>query len=636
VAGGRELRRLVVVLLALGCGREFPPGALQDAGPDEDGGGFEPTPPAPPEPPRMTPCPKGWREVTDPDSLDLVTCDPWPKGGPQDCAAVDEAHFPGEAGCRRVGTACPVGDWAEGIPAGASVLHVKAGAPAGGDGTRAAPFARIAEALVVADEGDTLALSKGTFDEAVVVREAVTLWGACVAETLVASSAPSESAATLSISGAGSTLRNLRVSGARWGVSVSANEEVSFLDAVVVHGASVLGVVVNAGGHLGALDLVVRDTQAASDGWFGHGLTVHGGARAELSTAVFERNRATGFLVGEVGTEVVATDVSIRDTQARGIDGLAGYGLELLDGARAELLRAAFERNRSMGIFVDDADTELVATDLSIRDTQARESDGGLGYGLAVSGGARAEFSRAVLERNRSLGMAIHDAGGEIVATDLVVRGTQARESDGDGGYGLQVSLGARAEVSRSAFERNRTLGLLLVHVGTALIASDLRVADTASRQADGDFGDGLQLQREATATLVRARIDRNHRFGVVAYDVRTVATLEDTVVEATAEVECFPARCDAAFGTGIGALDGALVTATRLRSSGNVLCGVQLAAGGEIDLHEGEVSGNLIGVNVQTEGFDLARLQDRVLYVDNERDLDSAILPVPLPVEAP
>ena len=50
------------------------------------------------------------------------------------------------------------------------------------------------------------------------------------------------------------------------------------------------------------------------------------------------------------------------------------------------------------------------------------------------------------------------------------------------------------------------------------------------------------------------------------------------------------------------------------------------------MDLHHGEVSGNLIGANVQTEDFELARLQDDVTYADNERDLDTALLPVPDP----
>ena len=59
-------------------------------------------------------------------------------------------------------------------------------------------------------------------------------------------------------------------------------------------------------------------------------------------------------------------------------------------------------------------------------------------------------------------------------------------------------------------------------------------------------------------------------------------------------------------------------------------LAGLLLARGGVADLADGRVSDNLIGVSVQTLDFDLGRLQNRVIYVDNERNLDAAVLPVP------
>ncbi len=45
-------------------------------------------------------------------------------------------------------------------------------------------------------------------------------------------------------------------------------------------------------------------------------------------------------------------------------------------------------------------------------------------------------------------------------------------------------------------------------------------------------------------------------------------------------------------------------------------------------------MSDNPIGANVQTEDFDIGRLQDRVAYRDNDRNLDAAALPVPEPLD--
>jgi len=61
-------------------------------------------------------------------------------------------------------------------------------------------------------------------------------------------------------------------------------------------------------------------------------------------------------------------------------------------------------------------------------------------------------------------------------------------------------------------------------------------------------------------------------------------------------------------------------------------LCGVQLASEGTIDLHDGVVSGNQVGANVQTAGFDVSRLGDNVVFRDNVTSLDSADLPLPTP----
>jgi hypothetical protein len=69
-----------------------------------------------------------------------------------------------------------------------------------------------------------------------------------------------------------------------------------------------------------------------------------------------------------------------------------------------------------------------------------------------------------------------------------------------------------------------------------------------------------------------------------------------------------------------------------RFRVRGSPLVGVQLALGGEVDLVEGEVVENVVGVNVQVPDYDLSRLTERVEYRDNETNLDAMSLPVPDP----
>jgi hypothetical protein len=119
---------------------------------------------------------------------------------------------------------------------------------------------------------------------------------------------------------------------------------------------------------------------------------------------------------------------------------------------------------------------------------------------------------------------------------------------------------------------------------------------------------------------------------------------LADVCVRDTLERACAATTCPGeGAGTGISVVAGAHVGVERFRIEGSALCGVQVAygldpetgsrsvLGGTMDLYDGEVAFNVVcGANVQTEGFDVNRLMDNVLFHDNGQNLDMSELPVP------
>jgi len=129
---------------------------------------------------------------------------------------------------------------------------------------------------------------------------------------------------------------------------------------------------------------------------------------------------------------------------------------------------------------------------------------------------------------------------------------------------------------------------------------------------------------------VTRALFERNREAAVVSYGAGTAVRLRDVQVLDTLERECAPG-C-AGSGSGLVALEGGSLEATGFEVRRSALAGIQLARGGTIDLHQGVVAENPVGANVQTEGFDVSRLQDAVVYRDNGRNLDSAMLFVPAP----
>ncbi|MBI2897994.1 MAG: right-handed parallel beta-helix repeat-containing protein [Deltaproteobacteria bacterium] len=573
------------LLLCSACSDPDLPGSGVDAGHREDASLWapdiaEPEPPAPPTPPtppdlpRITPCPDGWREKVDPDNVALVTCDPWPEGGRQDCAE-DEARFPGRPGCERIGPACPEGEWPAELPEDARVLYVRAGEPEGGDGTRERPFGWIADAVAAASDGDVIALSKGLFDEEARIDRAVTLLGACVLETRIAPSVAGGEPAALTLRAA-AAVRDLQVGGAQRGVDVSRTGDAAELHSVLVRDATEVGVTVSFRGRLRATDLVVSDTLARQgDGALGYGLNVGEGAEVTLNRTVLERNRTVGVRVADEGTALTASNLVVSDTLAQESDGAFGYGLAAQSGGEVTLDQAVLERNSAVGLTVGGEGTALTATDLVVSDTQSQESDVAGGLGLAAWGGAQVTLEGALLERNRTVGVRVADAGTALTARDVVVSHTLAQESDGDFGWGFEARGGGEVTLDRVVFDRNRALGVWIAEEDTTLVATDLVVSDTLAKDSDASGGYGLQASDGARVTLDRVAFERNQTAGVAVVGGRTVLTATDLVV-----VDTLAQESDALGGHGLEAWGGAEVTVDRAVFARNRAVG--LAVGGD------------------------------------------------------
>lgn len=145
--------------------------------------------PEPPEPPKLD-CPPGWAEATlRSDAPAIRLCDPRIDVPRLSCPP-GERRALGERECTAVGRACPTsGRYAEGVAG----LHVDPMAAAGGDGSLAAPFSTLPDALDVAAPGTTILLSIGThtssgytFDRLGTDAMPVTLRGACASQTTIA------------------------------------------------------------------------------------------------------------------------------------------------------------------------------------------------------------------------------------------------------------------------------------------------------------------------------------------------------------------------------------------------------------------------------------------------------------------
>jgi hypothetical protein len=400
------------------------------------------------------------------------------------------------------------------------------------------------------------------------------------------------------------------------------------LERVLVAGNHDLGLI--AAGATTRIELdqvVVRGTEPASDGLKGGGIVAFEGATIEGSSVLVEDNHDVGVdCVGE-GTSVSLSDLVVRDTQPRVRDDISGRGVIVELGAALVGARVVVARSHEIGIQVDGESSSATLADTVIRETLPIAADATFGMGLMVREGARAEGARVLVEESRVAGIIVDGASTIAVLEDVAVRDVESDEARAEFGRGINLQDGT-LDASRVLVERTREAAIFVAGEGAHAMLSDIAVRDTRSQPLDDRGGAGLQTQDGGRATVSRAVIERSLGVGVVAIDGAAV-TLEDVVVADTASRDCATTTCPSSpLGYGLATLAGRL-SATRFVSTRAAICGVFVAEG-ELDLAMGEVTATEIGACIQSDGYDLMRLTNQVLYRDNGTNLDVTELPVP------
>ena len=633
---------------------------LDDAGAAPDASA--PLGPPLPSPPQLAPCPAGWASAT---RDEITICEPSPEGAER-CEG-PRFRLPGAMACEPVDDACEDGEFPTGLDATRTVRRVRAGST-GGDGSEAAPFGTIEEALAGVSGPVTLALAEGTYASSSLPSD-VEIQGVCGERVMITGEL--DAPAFVVRPGARLSLEGVTLTPASVGVLVGGELTVR---RVAILGAATAGIGL-IGGVLDAERVLVRDTRLADADDFGRGVSVETDARASLRHVVIESSRESGLAVADATIE--ADDLAIRRTSADG-GGALGVGMRLFERATAVIRHAAIEEAVEAGIRVE-AGSELTLEDSVIRDVRSSESlDNGRGIfvreslahvrrtllerasGAAlyattstsldatdvvladtqVSGnfaaGVGAVDAAVQLERVAVLdaawiGIVVNGASATLTASDVIVR--RVEPTTVDLGEGIVVGDGGTATLTRALLEEAHTVGALTYGVGSSLSITDARIRHVLE-SPDYVVGRGAEADVGAHLTLTNVWIEDVIDTGVVSFGEGlpgTLATLENVRIARVAERSCVTTTCATeGGGSGVAAVFGGAIAARGLEVSGAPLCGVQVAEGGSLDVESGSITESAIGACVQIDGYDLARVVAGVEYRDNERNVESSSVYVP------
>ncbi len=671
----------LMLAVVAGCSGEPGPGdAGADADASEDGSTPTPQQPSPPTLPTLSPCPTGWAEVTG----DLTTCEPWPASAPPACTGA-EVRFASRPSCERLGTACP----SDGVPVDAptDALHVRSDAPPGGDGSGAAPFSSIGEALALAAAGTTIAIAAGEYVESLDVPAGVTLLGACVEGTVLHADETRLGHGVITATGADIAVHNLTVGaseeGGLWIVGADRSMQVSD---VLIDGVRIVGVEVESGGHVDAERLVIRGVRPTASGVFGRGIGIESGSTATVRNLWVEGCTEFGVVALGAGSTLSFEDGAIIGTEATAA-GMSGAGLVALDGGAIDASRVVLERNTDVGVAVSSG--SIVLRDALVRTTRPRPMALDEGRGLQTSEGLL-DLARVTIEDVSDIGVVAEGDAGELRMMDVAIRRVRSRQSDGGFGRAVSVQDGASAELQRLHVADTRENAFLLGGFSpvTAMLA-DITIVRTQVDEGVGNIGRGITVQTGSTATLSRLHIDDAYESGIVVTDEGSHADITDLIIEnvesasrgifpsgrglltqlgATTRIararienvrdvgiqaiesgaqvtatdivtrgvvaaECGPGFC-APGGQALGAYGGAAIDISVFDASDAMLCGVHVADRGTAHLQRGVIQRAAIGACVQSDAQDIGALMEDVRYVDNGVNLQATTLPVPEPAD--
>ena len=470
-------------------------------------------------------------------------------------------------------TCVPIGDCGAAFPPANATLFVD---PAGA--VDATHFTRIKDAMAASTSGAVIAIASGTYPESLVATTDLTLVGHC--------------AAKVSIVGAGSSVRGLRVeSGAK----------------VTARGLTITKQFI--------------------------GVSVGVGASLALSDSVIEANSEVGISLSEGVSTFIGERLAVRDNK-EGSSGLHGWGLNAQAGATVTVTDSAFSGNHYANVRLSSK-TSGTFERIVLRDGKPTTMED-VGRGLSVQEGATAKVTRAAIVDNYEIGILAADAT-TIELEDVLVGRTKLARS-GAFGRALDAFGGAQVHAKRFHAYDNHDASVIVVESGTHVTLEASSIVDTAFEKK-GLLGRAIAVQQGATVDVVDSAIANAHEVAIAVFDDGTRFTLNRSIVTGTQP------NGEAAFGHGVMAAFGSLVEIADSEIAESA--GVGIAIGdASARVARVRIRKNAIGLYVQ-DGTTLREAADSVpgplevtvtsdtLFLGNTTRFSAGIVPLPAPLAA-
>lgn len=309
---------------------------------------------------------------------------------------------------------------------------------------------------------------------------------------------------------------------------------------------------------------------------------------ATVQSVLVQGAELAGVFVSDLG-KVSLTDVLIAGTLPDPADNTMGHGLQVRTRGGVTGSGVVVDGNRDVGVTIEDDGSTVDLSDVVVRGTESELASHLYGSGLEVRHQAKGTFTRLLVEKNRSVGVVAQHAGTALTLTDAVIQDQRSTEATRRFGTGVEASGGAAVTFSRVLVRRNFASGVVLGDSATTLNATDVAILETKPAELDRVNGVGLIMKGSAQATLSRAVVASNHVANFLVAEPGSHLSLVDARVR-----DALEEAASGKWGVGLIAMDPSTVSGTRVRVERSVDIGVWAQLSAQVTLDDVVVADTL------------------------------------------
>ena len=366
----------------------------------------------------------------------------------------------------------------------------------------------IQAAIEAVEEGGTISVSPGVYQENLFIDKGVTLEGADRGSTIIEGSQGKDLGLPVIFISATSdvTIRGFTIRGGYLGIRVEDSSGITISGNLIVDNIG-KGVFVLGSSEVELVENQITGTTSPKEGILGRGIDLEGSFEVKVTDNLVSGNAGAGIRLSNSTAEI--TGGKIDDNGSVG----------LFAGNKSVVILSDSELSGNVGVGVlltDSSRGGIVNSEITHTRPTAQ---GELGIGMVIEEGSEGTLLGNVISGNASYGVfLVKEAVAHIKENTVSENGLE----------GIYIAGGSSAEVIGNSIAKNVFAGVHIAEKSKAVVEGNEITGNLPT--GDGRFGRGINIRANSIASIVGNTISANAEDGISVFD--SSAEIRDNTIK--------------------------------------------------------------------------------------------------------